>query len=53
MLANEGYGELAQQARRFVDQMRRPPTELEIIAFHLQRPKQLARAPKEPAMMSL
>jgi hypothetical protein len=53
MLANEGYHELAQQSQRFVDQMRAPPTELEIAAFHLQRPKDLARPPKEPAMMSL
>ncbi len=31
----------AHQAQRFVDQMRPPPTELEIIPFHLQRPKEL------------
>jgi hypothetical protein len=43
----------AHHAQRCVDQMRPPPTELEIIAFHLQRPKELARAPKEPAMMSV
>jgi hypothetical protein len=43
----------AQQAYRFVDHMRPPLTELEIIAFHLQRPKELARPPKEPAMLSL
>jgi type IV secretory pathway VirD2 relaxase len=53
MLANEGYHELAQQAQRFVDQMRLPSTELQIIAFHLQRPNELARPPKEPAMMYL
>jgi type IV secretory pathway VirD2 relaxase len=47
MLTNEGYRELAQQAQRFVDQMRPPPTEMEIIAFHLQRPKELSRAPTE------
>jgi leucyl aminopeptidase (aminopeptidase T) len=45
MLANEGYHELAQQAQRFVDRMRPPPAEWQIIAFHLQSPKQLIRTP--------
>jgi transposase-like protein len=45
MLANEGYHELAHQAQRFVDQMRSPPAEWQIIAFHLQPPKRLTRAP--------
>jgi hypothetical protein len=47
MLANEDYRELAQQTQRFVDQMRQPPTEREIIASHLQRPQELERTPME------
>ena len=45
LLAHDGYHELAHQTQRFVAQMRPPPAEWQIIAFHLQPPKQLIRTP--------